>query len=247
MKRLHIRRLFLALFLLAGLSLQAQEVTYIHERDIMNQFTTMETGKGSLSPAWYYNAFHKNYQKDANVRNKLLYRTEVMANTMKEVNEAERIDSSYVKRAKVEALNITSRSSISDMSWTLEKSKLDRKMELFNKNINHIVSYGGSPSDYQSWRNIYNCLEMAIKVTHESYQDLGMRKKEYLAIYQDIVKRNMTLVRQLLYWNSLKKGKIFTENDTKMERGSSNTVIAADAYRRWQAAMAVDGFSGAKP
>lgn len=37
MKRLHIRRLFLALFLLAGLSLQAQEVTYIHERDIMNQ------------------------------------------------------------------------------------------------------------------------------------------------------------------------------------------------------------------
>ena len=84
MKRLHIRRLFLALFLLAGLSLQAQEVTYIHERDIMNQFTTMETGKGSLSPAWYYNAFHKNYQKDANVRNKLLYRTEVMANTMKE-------------------------------------------------------------------------------------------------------------------------------------------------------------------
>lgn len=133
MKRLHIRRLFLALFLLAGLSLQAQEVTYIHERDIMNQFTTMETGKGSLSPAWYYNAFHKNYQKDANVRNKLLYRTEVMANTMKEVNEAEKIDSSYVKRAKVEALNITSRSSISDMSWTLEKSKLDRKMELFNK------------------------------------------------------------------------------------------------------------------
>lgn len=57
----------------------------------------------------------------------------------------------------------------------------------------------------------------------------------------------MTLVRQLLYWNSQKKGKKFTENNTKMERGSSNTVIAADAYRRWQAAMAVDGFAVASP
>lgn len=37
MKRLHIRRLFLALFLLAGLSLQAQEVTYVHERDIFQE------------------------------------------------------------------------------------------------------------------------------------------------------------------------------------------------------------------
>ena len=215
--------------------------------DIMNQFTTMETGAGVLSPAWYYNSLHKNYQRDANLRNKLAYRTDVMANTSKEVNEAEKVDSDYVERAKVEALNIVSRSSASDLSWVLEKKKLDSKMLLFDKNINHIVSCGGSSSDYRNWRNIYNCFETAIKITHESYQDLGMRKREYLAIYQDIVKRNVTLVKQLLYWNSMKKGKRFSENNTRVERNTSNTVIASDAYRRWQAAMAVDGFSGSKP
>lgn len=150
-----------------------------------------------------------------------------MANTSKEVNEAEKVDSDYVERAKVEALNIVSRSSASDLSWVLEKKKLDSKMLLFDKNINHIVSCGGSSSDYRNWRNIYNCFETAIKITHESYQDLGMRKREYLAIYQDIVKRNVTLVKQLLYWNSMKKGKRFSENNTRVERNTSNTVIAS--------------------
>lgn len=108
MKRNHLKGLLSMLLSLVSLYGQAQEVTYIHERDIMNQFTTMETGAGVLSPAWYYNSLHKNYQRDANLRNKLAYRTDVMANTSKEVNEAEKVDSDYVERAKVEALNIVS-------------------------------------------------------------------------------------------------------------------------------------------
>lgn len=144
MKRNHLKGLLSMLLSLVSLHGQAQEVTYIHERDIMNQFTTMETGAGVLSPAWYYNSLHKNYQRDANLRNKLAYRTDVMANTSKEVNEAEKVDSDYVERAKVEALNIVSRSSASDLSWVLEKKKLDSKMLLFDKNINHIVSCGES-------------------------------------------------------------------------------------------------------
>ena len=190
---------------------------------------------------------YKKYQKDANARNKLLYRTEVMGYTTLEQDLAEKVDSDYTKRAKVEAINIVSRSSASDLSWVLEKSKLDGKMEIFNKNINNIVSYGGSPNDYQSWRNLYNCFETAIKITHESYQDLGKRKKEYLAIYQDVVKRNLTLVKQLLYWNSLKKSEKISEQAVTPERLSSNVVIAKDAYKRWQAAMAVDGFAKEKP
>lgn len=246
MKR-KFKQLTLGLLCAMSLHASAQEVTYVHERDIMNQFTTMETGAGSLSPAWYYNTFHKKYQKDANARNKLLYRTEVMGYTTLEQDLAEKVDSDYTKRAKVEAINIVSRSSASDLSWVLEKSKLDGKMEIFNKNINNIVSYGGSPNDYQSWRNLYNCFETAIKITHESYQDLGKRKKEYLAIYQDVVKRNLILVKQLLYWNSLKKSKKISEQAVTPERLSSNVVIAKDAYKRWQAAMAVDGFAKEKP
>lgn len=124
MKRNHLKGLLSMLLSLVSLYVQAQEVTYIHERDIMNQFTTMETGAGVLSPAWYYNSLHKNYQRDANLRNKLAYRTDVMANTSKEVNEAEKVDSDYVERAKVEALNIVSRSSASDLSWVWRRRNL---------------------------------------------------------------------------------------------------------------------------
>ena len=77
MKR-KFKQLILGLLCAMSLHAGAQEVTYVHERDIMNQFTTMETGAGSLSPAWYYNTFHKKDQHDANARNKLLYRPEVM-------------------------------------------------------------------------------------------------------------------------------------------------------------------------
>lgn len=47
MKRNHLKGLLLMLLSLVSLYAQAQEVTYIHERDIMNQFTTMETGAAS--------------------------------------------------------------------------------------------------------------------------------------------------------------------------------------------------------
>ena len=76
---------------------------------------------------------------------------------------------------------------------------------------------------------------------------MGKRKKEYLAIYQDVVKRNLTLVKQLLYWNSMKKSKKISEQAVTPERLSSNVVVAKDAYKRWQVAMAVDGFAKDKP
>ena len=53
MKRNPMRILLAMLLCWVSLCGLAQEVTYIHERDIMNQFTTMETGAGVLSPALY--------------------------------------------------------------------------------------------------------------------------------------------------------------------------------------------------
>lgn len=47
------------------------QVTRNHENYIMQQFTTMETGAGALTPRYYYNMFHKNYQRTANIENKL--------------------------------------------------------------------------------------------------------------------------------------------------------------------------------
>ena len=63
MKRNPMRILLAMLLCWVSLCGLAQEVTYIHERDIMNQFTTMETGAGVLSPAWYYNSLHKKSER----------------------------------------------------------------------------------------------------------------------------------------------------------------------------------------
>jgi hypothetical protein len=187
---------------------------------------------------------HKSYQKTAAATNKLSFRLENQVLTNKEVPLAEKVDSDLVKREKVEATNIATRTpGAGDVAWMMEKGKIESKMNTFESNINKIVSYGGSSDDFKNWKDIYNSLDCAIKLIRKSYLDLGSRKKEYLAIYQDIVKRNLTLTGQLRYWKSLKTVKQAQQKATKIDRQSSNTVIANNAMRRWQNAMAVDGFS----
>jgi len=199
---------------------QAVEVTKIHEDDIMNQFLTMETGAGALTPAAYYNLFHKSYQKDANARNKLFYRTLAMAAVNEEKEPAAKIDSDYVARGKVEALNIESRSKATDTSWASEKSKVNGKLEMFNRNINLIQPSGGTPEDYRTWRNIYNCIETAIKYTQDS--------------------------QQLQIWKGGKRAQEILNDKTKIQRLSSTKVVASNALRRWQTAFGVNGIHTGK-
>ena len=242
MRRISIIYMVVMLFLAVG-SAKGQYVEYTqnHENDIMNQFLTMETGASALSPAWYYNTFHKSYQKTANATNKLVSRTAVMAMVNAEKTPAAKIDSDYVARGKIYASNIESRSKISDVTWAVEKSKVNGKLEIFNRNISHIVSSGGTSEDYRTWRNIYNCIETAIKYMQDSYLDMGQRKKEFLAIYRDIVKRNNLLVQQLSFWRESKRAKEILGNKTKIERVTSNKVVAQNCLRRWQSAFGTDG------
>lgn len=240
MRRISLIYMVVMLFMLVS-TIKAQEVTYIHENEIMNQFTTMETGAGALTPAFYYTTFHKAYSNDANARNKLVYRTEVMALVSEEKTPAAKIDSDYVARGKIEALNIESRSKKTDVTWAMEKSKVNGKLEIFQHNINSIVSSGGTSEDYRTWMNIKNCIETAIKYTQDSYLDLGQRKKEYLAIYRDIVKRNNLLVQQLSFWRESRRAKEIVGNKTKIERLTSTKVVAQNALRRWQTAFGTDG------
>lgn len=244
MKR--IRKYLLALLLswMGGDALA--QITYEHEVDIKNQFTVMETGANALSPAWYYNLFHKSYQKDAANRNKLFYRTEMSVLVEKEKTPAEEVDSDYVSRAKIEVLNIESRSSSFDVTYGLEKSKINAKMNLFQKNINRIVACGGTAEDYWNWKTIYNCFENAIQYTKESYLTLGQRKKEFIAIYNDIVKRNAALVRQLYMWRNGDVAKQFLERPSGPMKKANHKTLAYSAKSRWEAAWGVDGFSDKK-
>ena len=210
----------IAAFLLVLRSSPLSAQTYNHESAIMNQFTVMEIGAGSLTPREYYNLTHKNYQKSATLTNKQSFRTKTQQNMMKEISLAENVDSVLSRRAKVEALNIAN----------------------FQQNINKITLYGGTSDDYKDWSNVYHSLAFAIKVTRESYMDLGSRKREYLTIYRDIVKKNLTLTKQLRTLNAVKTMKEVSSKATKVDRVTSNATVATDALGRWQHSLAVNGF-----
>ena len=241
-KRIYILSILLSLTL-SVFSQGYVQVTKNHEEYIMQQFTTMETGAGALTPRFYYNAFHKQYQRTANVENKQLFRLHMKARVADEKVYADSIDSVTMRRAKVEALNILDRQPLTDTAWPVEKSKIEGKLSIFQSNINNIMPYGGTSEDYRQWKNIYNCIQTAIKVTRESYQDSGKKKREYLAIYKDIVGRNYHLTQLLLTWNSIKKAKEMQKNSKPPQRLTSIRTTAFDAMNRWKAAMAVDGFS----
>ena len=231
------------LWIFLGFSMSSVAQTYIHEPSILNQFTVMETGAGSLQPREYYNLLHKGYQATAAGTNKMEFRLKNQELTMKEISLAEKVDSDLVKRAKVEATNIATRSpGAGDVAWAMEKGKIEGMMSTFDRNINKIVSFGGTVDDYNDWKSVYDCLSCAIKLTRNAYLDLGSRKKEYLAIHKDIVRQNLELVKKLRYWNSKKELKKITQNTGKIQRLSSVSNIAQGALNRWQDALAVDGF-----
>lgn len=245
MKRLIKRKIAMTaamlLLLIYSSTLSAQ--TYNHESAIMNQFTVMEIGAGSLTPREYYNLNHKNYQREASLNNKQSFRTKTQEKMMKEISLAENVDSVLSRRAKVEAMNIANRTpGVADVAWKMEKGKIEGAMSNFQQNINKITLYGGTSDDYKDWSNVYHSLAFAIKVTRESYMDLGSRKREYLTIYRDIVKKNLTLTKQLRALNAVKTIKEVNGKATKVDRITSNATVATDALGRWQQSLAVNGF-----
>ena len=228
-----------AFILLLSYSITLSAQTYNHESAIMNQFTVMEIGSGSLTPREYYNLTHKNYQKSATLSNKQSFRTKTQEKMMKEISLAENVDSVLTRRAKVEAMNIANRTpGVADVAWKMEKGKIEGAMSNFQR----ITLYGGTSDDYKDWSNVYHSLAFAIKVTRESYMDLGSRKREYLTIYRDIIKKNLTLTKQLRTLNAVKTMKEVSSKATKVDRITSNATVATDALGRWQHSLAVNGF-----
>ena len=88
--------------------IKAQSVTYDHDDAKMNQITVMEIGSGGLTPALYYNVLHKSYKKSASSKNKLAFRTTAGLSLYAQVDDAEALDSTLNRRAKIDCLLYTS-------------------------------------------------------------------------------------------------------------------------------------------
>ena len=153
----------------------AQYATYNHDSPKQNQITVMETGTGALTPEIYYTLLHKNYKKTAAAKNKLSFRTLAGVNLYNQTDEAEAIDSALVKRAEIEALNVADRQI--DLAWIAEGDKVNGQMERFKRNIDRILTAGGSPDDRERWTEYYHVYQCAINATQEAYMPNAQRKK----------------------------------------------------------------------
>ena len=117
-------------------------VTYNHDDAKMNQITVQEIGSGGLTPAFYYDVFHRSYQRSAGSKNKLTYRSLAGVAGWQQVEDADSVKSSLEKRAEIEALNVADRQI--DLAWVAEGTKITNKLNDFQNNINRIVGAGGT-------------------------------------------------------------------------------------------------------
>lgn len=213
----------------------AQSVTYSHDDAKMNQITVAEIGSGSLTPSLYYQLLHKSYQKSAAAKNKLGFRTAAGINLYNQVDEAEALDSAMTQRARIEALNVADRSGGAlDVAWLAEGDKINSALNNFEKNIRRIAEAGGSSNEQEYWREYHNIYLCAVKSVQEAYMPNSQRKKQYLRIHTDILRKNEVLVRYLVRLANAAKVEELLEATSAIE--DRRAQIAMAAMNRWREA-----------
>lgn len=228
MKRIYIPVLLVAF----ALSAKAQKITYNHDDAKMNQITVQETGAGSLTPSLYYQVLHNRYRKTANAENKMSFRTTAGISAYQQIDDAEKLDSSFVKRAEIEALNMADRQV--DLAWMAEGRKIEAGLENFQRNINWLATAGGKNAHVSLWREYYNKFTTAITAIKQSYMPNSQRKKEYLRIYKDITEANENLLRFLVQLHGRgETSRLLAASYTKPDRRGE---IAKAAMNRWRGA-----------
>lgn len=159
------------------------------------------------------------------------------------MDDAEAIDSALVKRAEIEALNVADRQI--DLAWQAEGDKINGQMERFKRNIDRILTAGGTTDDRERWTEYYQIYECAINATRDAYMPNAQRKKEYLRIYEDVARQNEILVCYLAKrQNASLASELLNAEDVGRtpEKGS----IAREAMNRWnESRFAVRGSQGA--
>lgn len=224
------------LFLLSG-SLFAQTLfgqTYYHDPSVMNQFTVTEIGLGSLMPDTYYAAFHNRYRQEAYETGKQVFRTQVLLLLNQEVPYSETIDSIHLYRAEIEGLNMAERTpNMLDAAWVVEKEKIEKAQELFRSNIEMITRLGGTPTSRSEWQDISKSIDCGLQAVREAYMPLSQRKRQYLAIYQDLVRYNTQLCQYLYQLRNCRHIYAPAVKPNSVCVGD----VAGEAHDRWMSAI----------
>ena len=230
----NVTKLFSAVIMILAssiLEVSAQSyVTYNHDEAKMNQITVQEIGSGGLTPAFYYDVFHRSYQNSAASKNKLTYRSLAGVAGWQQVDDADSIKSSLEKRAEIEALNVADRQV--DVAWVAEGTKVTNKLNDFKENINRIMGAGGTAKDKERWDTYYDIFQCAIQATQDAYMPNAQRKKEYLAIYADICKQNETLVKFIVQLNNRTRTKELLKASGNLSNHHGGN--SQSAFNRWR-------------
>ena len=223
--------------------------TTIEEPVVRNQFTVESMGKGTLGEGHplgseYYDFGHSDYSRTAYSENKLFLRGQFKFPLVSGESYAENLDSALTDRAKVELLNMADRSPAGDLTWAVERRKIENAKDIFQGNINKITLLGGSTDSYRNWMERYNCILCAENAARNEYMPQGKRKEQYLAIYRDLVTQNTDLCSYLRYLQSMKPARdMVVENVGKTPYRPNTAVLARQARERgtdgWNLGMGI--------
>ena len=213
-----------------------------HDASVMNQFLIGETGAGSFTPDLYYDVFHKNYRNGAMITNKQFFRTRMTSFLHQQEPYAENLDSALTDRKRVEFKNIADRTpGFTDVAWMVERGKIEGKLDILKKNIERITINGGSVQSYREWLERYNAIQCGIDAVRDAYMPQGSRKEQYIAIYKDILNKNVEVCEYLDYLRSAKTVKYFmTQSSNKVHPIDTSRIsrIARASHGRWKIALA---------
>lgn len=213
--------------------------TYNHDASVMNQFLIGETGAGSFTPDLYYDLFHKSYRNGAMMTNKQAFRTQMQLALHAEEPYAENVDSALTDRMRVEFKNIADRTpGVTDVAWQVEKGKIEGKLDILKKNIERITVNGGSVQSYREWLERYNAIQCGIDAIRNAYMPQGSRKEQYIAIYKDILTKNVEVCEYLDYLRAAKKVKSLNGNRVQSIDTTKIGRIARASHGRWKIAWA---------
>lgn len=218
--------------MMPSMMVSAQNVTYIHDTTKQGQFTMQETGAGSFSgnSEWYYDIIHNSYKRTITATNKNLYRAAAYQGSYEQVSYADSIKERLEARAKVEALNIADRQI--DLAWLTEQSKIENAMTKYRNNLSLLAMYGASSDERDDWAMYTKMWDFEIDRTRKAYMANSERQKEFLCIYDDIVKRNMQLIKRTRYLKALKGSQETLQASTRPPSRLSQCVT--ESYNRWR-------------
>ena len=217
------------LFSMSGTN--AQTMTYNHDASKQAQIEVMEVGAGNLTPELYYKVTHHNYWEGAkattSVKNTL--RLAVNAASIPQVEYADSIQADLEGRAKIEAANIADRQI--DLAWVSEGNKIENRLLGFKNNINALSGKTGS-DEITAWRELGQMYDFAIKVTRNAYMPNSERQKQYLAIYDEIVKSNDNLLLRVRFLTTKKQADRLVQAMSRFQHRVGENATAG--YNGWR-------------